>query len=65
MMENENRNGKKEWSRPELTVLTRNKPEEAVLASCKGVPGVGASNDNDSCMYDYGDCVNCFEQNVS
>jgi len=26
---------KKEWSRPELIVLARNKPEEAVLQLCK------------------------------
>lgn len=28
------------WSKPELTVLVRSGPEEAVLASCKG-NGVG------------------------
>ncbi len=26
----------KPWSKPELTVLTRNNPEEMVLADCKG-----------------------------
>ena len=26
---------KKEWSEPELIVLVRSKPEEAVLTSCK------------------------------
>jgi hypothetical protein len=26
---------KKEWKTPELTVLVRSKPEEAVLAACK------------------------------
>ena len=25
----------KEWTKPELIVLVRNKPEEAVLAACK------------------------------
>ena len=31
---------KKVWEKPELNVLTRNKPEEAVLAVCKdGVAG--------------------------
>jgi len=30
-MEKEN----KEWQKPELIVLVRNKPEEAVLATCK------------------------------
>lgn len=27
--------GKKNWKSPELIVLVRNKPEEAVLAGCK------------------------------
>ncbi|MBM3131005.1 MAG: hypothetical protein FJ009_20555 [Chloroflexi bacterium] len=27
---------KKEWVKPELLVLVRNKPEEAVLTACKG-----------------------------
>jgi len=29
---------KKEWSEPELIVLVRSKPEEAVLTACKGAP---------------------------
>ncbi|TRZ87759.1 hypothetical protein D4R89_09280 [bacterium] len=28
---------KKEWTEPELIVLVRSKPEEAVLSGCKGV----------------------------
>jgi hypothetical protein len=28
---------KKQWTKPELLVLVRNKPEEAVLVTCKGV----------------------------
>jgi hypothetical protein len=28
---------KKEWTEPELIVLVRNKPEEAVLNGCKGL----------------------------
>jgi hypothetical protein len=27
---------KQTWAKPELTVLVRSKPEEAVLTSCKG-----------------------------
>jgi hypothetical protein len=27
---------RKEWSKPELIVLGRSKPEEAVLVACKG-----------------------------
>jgi hypothetical protein len=38
---------KKVWVEPELIVLVRNKPEEAVLTFCKGIgagPTVGAVN---------------------
>jgi hypothetical protein len=34
-MENESTKEKKMWRKPELIVLVRNKPEEAVLTSCK------------------------------
>ena len=30
---------KKEWTKPELIVLVRNKPEEAVLTACKFASG--------------------------
>jgi hypothetical protein len=32
---------KKAWSEPELIVLVRSKPEEAVLAGCKNAAGGG------------------------
>ena len=32
----------KEWTSPELTVLVRSKPEEAVLVACKGGLAAGA-----------------------
>ena len=35
---------KDKWTKPELTVLTRNKPEEAVLTVCKN--GVGGGPDD-------------------
>jgi hypothetical protein len=35
---------KKEWKTPELIVLVRNKPEEAVLAACKNSTANGAYN---------------------
>jgi hypothetical protein len=37
---------KKEWKTPELIVLVRGKPEEAVLAACKkgGMAGPTGSN---------------------
>lgn len=64
MMKNEN--GKKEWSRPELTVLTRNKPEEAVLGSCKGASGSSPNHSYNNCIeYQYGDCINCSVQSAS
>ncbi len=56
--------GKKEWSRPELTVLTRNKPEEAVLGNCKGVGGSGYDSAYGSCMYDLA-CNDCNVQGAS
>jgi hypothetical protein len=34
-MDKQKETGKKLWSKPELTVLVRNKPEEAVLTGCK------------------------------
>ena len=33
--------GKKEWRKPELIVLVRSKPEEAVLAKCKNYGEAG------------------------
>jgi hypothetical protein len=33
---------KKEWKSPELVVLVRSKPEEAVLAACKAGPASGS-----------------------
>ena len=54
------------WEKPELTVLARNKPEEAVLQACKTETGGGPSQslwpDEDSgfCEYPggaYDDCV--------
>ena len=42
---------KKEWELPELVVLVRSKPEEAVLAVCKTFPGPGGPvSDDGSCM---------------
>jgi len=50
---------KEKWSKPKLIILTRGKPEESVLAACKGANGGdNISNIADTC-YD-GDCVACF-----
>jgi hypothetical protein len=35
----------KEWTEPELIVLVRSKPEEAVLSACKEYTGGGPSVD--------------------
>ena len=46
----EERRVKKTWSKPELIVLVRGKPEEAVLVACKGfVQTTGDSTSNNSC----------------
>ena len=42
---------KKAWILPELTVLVRNKPDEAVLGACKGVAYTGPTGDD--CYYHY------------
>ncbi|MBI5651004.1 MAG: hypothetical protein HZC40_11270 [Chloroflexi bacterium] len=42
---------KKEWTKPELTVLVRNKPEEAVLTTCKVSGGDGPDAYNNGCGY--------------
>jgi hypothetical protein len=37
---------KKKWHKPELVVLVRNKPEEAVLGGCKLVVGAAGGPEN-------------------
>jgi hypothetical protein len=50
---------KKEWTTPELIVLVRSNPEEAVLTACKGTSS-GMSNNADSyCMWQDGNCGAC------
>jgi len=50
---------KKEWRKPELIVLVRGKPEEAVLSACKGFPLTGTIAVNFNwCAYPDG-CVVC------
>lgn len=44
---------KMQWERPELLVLVRSKPEEAVLANCKTLNGsskAGNGSKNGSCQ---------------
>ncbi len=40
---------KKVWQKPELVVLVRGKPEESVLAACKGGTVTGAGIQKDYC----------------
>lgn len=42
-MSKENMAQKKLWQKPELIVLVRSKPEEAVLAACKKTTGTGVT----------------------
>lgn len=43
---------KKEWKQPELTVLVRTRPEEAILGGCKIAlhPSTTPSTANNSCV---------------
>jgi len=42
---------KKMWEKPELAVLLRSRPEEAVLTACKYIPSqIGGSNFNGGCQ---------------
>jgi hypothetical protein len=51
---------KKAWQKPQLVVLTRGKPEEAVLDACKVFPQVGAIASIFAwCAQDLGGCVDC------
>jgi hypothetical protein len=56
---------KKKWQTPELVVLLRNKPEEAVLSSCKFYPGIpsGPSWNHDSFCKE--PCPPCYEHGLS
>jgi hypothetical protein len=50
---------KKQWQKPVLIVIGRGKPEENVLAVCKGISNTGRPNAN-SCMDEkqFGNCNN-------
>ena len=51
--------GKKAWQRPELVVLVRSRPEEAVLAGCKypGIAGYGRPVVHACNHPTHGDCI--------
>jgi hypothetical protein len=49
---------KKAWVTPELIVLVRSKPEEAVLSACKAISsGVAPGSDDNRCVMM--DCITC------
>jgi hypothetical protein len=54
---------KKEWKKPQLTVLVRTRPEESILAACKtaGQAAVDASTFNTNCLANdtFGGCQQC------
>ena len=41
---------KKQWERPQLIVLVRSKPEENVLAACKGNVGGSPEDEDRNCI---------------
>lgn len=52
----------KHWIKPELTILVRNKPEEAVLLACKevdAVPGSGPGVNAAGCWNN--PCIWCLD----
>jgi hypothetical protein len=51
---------KKQWVDPELIVLVRNMPEEAVLGACK-IPALNASYGNNIFGCDSSGCNPCVE----
>lgn len=56
---------KKSWNKPELTVLVRTRPEEAVLETCKinGYPKPASSTDsNTSCFVLVPPCGPCRDE---
>jgi hypothetical protein len=57
---------KKKWTEPELIVLIRSNPEEAVLTGCKSdTVGVARSSEAGKCKYWPGTCMHCDAQAMS
>lgn len=40
---------KKKWTKPELIILLKGRPEEAILAGCKGGDTAGPQSDYELC----------------
>ncbi len=61
---------KREWNQPELTVLVRTRPEEAVLGVCKNGEGAGSpglNNYDSRCLQNeaLGSCINVCQTELS
>ena len=49
---NEKTRTEKKWTKPELYILVRNRPEEAVLQTCKGAARSGPFDTYGQCVWD-------------
>ena len=56
---------KKQWTQPQLVILTRNKPEEQVLLACKGWAPGGPDQWWDSCESGGIPCDPCMTSSTS
>jgi hypothetical protein len=57
---------KKQWTKPELIVLVRSNPVEAVLTGCKGAGQFGAGVNNDGCFDNpFPNCTLCSSGSTS
>lgn len=60
---------KKTWHRPELISLTRTKPQESVLSTCKlaQIQGTGPSSTDSACILwtSLPGCLACTQADVS
>lgn len=50
---------KKKWEKPKLIVLVKGRPEEAILAGCKGGDFTGAAQVVAQCVTDIDGCGAC------
>jgi hypothetical protein len=61
-MDEEIKTQRNQWQKPELIVLARGKPEEAILTLCKadvGHPATASIGSHDSCTGALGGCIQC------
>ena len=55
----------KKWTKPELIILVRSRPEEAVLGACKGGGGDSFLSHHLNCHSNYGCTSVCTNQVAS